>query len=504
MHVYERLARNTVSNFIFKPINIAISLIAIGVLIRVLGKEKYGILLLAGTVTGQFFAFDFGLVGGLLKFIPQFKAEGNTGKINSAICAAFMIFICLGIVVCIAISIFTYFEGTKIFKVDAQHYNSAKSILYFAALGALVLWPSKVVTTSLKAFNKFHVLNIINSIEVLFRQSIWIICSITGMKVEYIFLAGYILPLLIFFAIRAGILKASFKQLEFKFGRQLFAILKQIWQYSSWILISNLSVMLKYQADRFVVSLLLGVSNLAIYHVIQRAFVFVIEITILLKKALLPVASELYTKNSSQFQELLVRGSRMANALYAPLVGVLIILIEPLMRYWVGSEYRNYYWLMRIVLIYSLLVYTGFFLSAGARTIHTVAKFQAKFGVISAGIFITLMIVLTKIYGLYGAVLSHVFSGLITMPLGYHYILKHSNITWRQFLTQATFKGQRTTWFLLLVLAPFISVINQLSDWMFALVGFCISVAFLSFSWFWCIDSKVKGRLQGYFAIWCV
>ena len=219
--------KNTASTFLFHPIEIVLGLVTFGLLIRTLGAERYGIIMLANTIIGNFNILDMGVTGGITKYIPQYKADGNYKRIGDLISGAAIFFASIGVIVCVSVSIFTYFGGIKIFQISIAQYGSAKNIVYMAALLGMVLWSSKVLDGTLRGFNAYHAINVLGFVQGVSSSFLLIFLSYCHVSLEGIFALSN-LPVLIVIFLKIRVMKKILPDYSFQISRKTVGILKEI------------------------------------------------------------------------------------------------------------------------------------------------------------------------------------------------------------------------------------------------------------------------------------
>lgn len=500
MHnLYKTLAKNTISNFAFKPISTVISLVTFGLLVRLLGLEQYGILMLAAVITGHFSVLNLGISGGLVKFIPEFKVQKEHDKINDAISASLILFSIIGLIVCVAIFLFINLGGIHLFKVNQNLVNSAERVMLIAAIFSLFKWPGTVFSSSLRAFNAYHNLNIVLFLENIFRSAILIVLSYLHVSIDLIFLASN-LPRIVSFIIQYFILRRTYPSLLIRINKNSFKTLRHIFSYSIWLLTIQLATVFNHQTDRLIVSFLLGVEMLPVYAVIKRPAGLISDVCATFKKSVIPIASELYAANGLKgVKELVLRGSRLGNAIYASFACILILLLEPLVRLWVGEEFVAYVWVAKIACFFQLFNLTKFFLNTAAKGVSMIIRFQGIFAIISSILYLGLCIVMIQYYGIEGAIFAYIIASVIMAPIWYFYIFKSMELSITNFLKEGTVKGQFVSWILLVVILPLSPFINKISSWVeLGILGFFLLLIFYTATWLFCVENAIKERVRQY------
>src|SRR5258708_38379741 len=93
-----QFAKNTIWNLVGQAAPLAIAIIAVPVVLRTLGKERFGILTLAWAAVGYFNLFDFGLPRVLTQALSPAVASGDDRRLATVSQAGLLIMAVLGLV----------------------------------------------------------------------------------------------------------------------------------------------------------------------------------------------------------------------------------------------------------------------------------------------------------------------------------------------------------------------------------------------------------------------
>jgi O-antigen/teichoic acid export membrane protein len=91
------LARNTLINFVGQVIPLAIGVIAIPIIVRGLGTDRFGLLSLAWVVLGYFTIFDLGLGRATTKYVAEALGKGEEEKVPNLVWTTVAIQLILGL-----------------------------------------------------------------------------------------------------------------------------------------------------------------------------------------------------------------------------------------------------------------------------------------------------------------------------------------------------------------------------------------------------------------------
>ena len=217
--------------------------------------------------------------------------------------------------------------------------------------------------------------------------------------------------------------------------------LNTIWlKFCSKIFYNSISSNLWNQGPKIVATTFLGPAALAIYDIISKIPLSMKGLVGLGNRVIMPVASELHETHESRSNELLFTlGLKLNLVLFLPFILSLFILTENILLLWVGQEYIEYAYLMKILLLVpvcSLFMSHGFSIFLGTN-----------YRVELIPLFGFLILILSSIYWLsfveqngLSAVANGRFFGLgATVPFALIIFFKAFNVNYVDFVSRVFF-----------------------------------------------------------------
>jgi len=489
-YVYKTLAVNTSSNGFFFIVQQGLQLLTFAVLIRILGLEEYGLLLLAGALIGQFAFLDGGLSAGLQKFIPEFRVSQNSDNIGRAFLGTLICFVGMGVFVSLILVCIIMIDGVRIFGVS--DISAANQVIAVAAIISVFQWPMQVFENAGKGFNLFHQLNVIQFFESIIISSLTIFAALVGFPVVWIFVIRF-LPRFGSTYFRWRLLQKHQNGPLIVIDRQVYQIIRIMFSYSGWVFLMGLSSTLVNQFDKILVSAILNVNQLPIYIGVNRVLKIVIQITSILKSAVLPIASGINADNDQQFfNEFCFRGTRIFNAVFAPLTVSIIIFAKPILNIIGGPSVADYAWALQLGSILYLPVICRAFLNTAVIGSGKIIRVQSGWSIATAIIYLIICLIGLYGFGLTGAILAHPITHVIMMPAWLYIVV--GNIDFKQFsFWKAVALGQWPAWALLLFSYPYIHWFSPPENVKLTILFFIIfSMTGLIFSWYLSVEKVIR------------
>ena len=145
--ISHKIIKNTIFNAFGRFWGILVGILLTPYIIRHIGLERYGILTLVGATTGYFGLLDFGIGGSFVKYIAEFYAIKDSGKINQVIVTGFLFYSALAVFLAV-VSIFAvkplalflktqpglYSETVFVFSIGIIIFGVSNALSPFAAI----------------------------------------------------------------------------------------------------------------------------------------------------------------------------------------------------------------------------------------------------------------------------------------------------------------------------------------------------------------------------------
>jgi len=181
--------RRLVKNAILSPIAwvfpMVLGFVTTPILVKGLGTEQYGIFaVVLGFLT---YSFTFGIGKVVAKFIPEFRAAGETGKIPGAIAATFWFSLTVGLLGSVILVLLAPFIVSDVLLIPAASQDAATTALYLACGIGLVMMLCQVFQFSLQGLHRFDSYVILTSLYGLMLGVGNIVLVVNGFGIEALF-----------------------------------------------------------------------------------------------------------------------------------------------------------------------------------------------------------------------------------------------------------------------------------------------------------------------------
>ncbi len=410
-HSGKAIVRNTVFSMSGQIIPLIAGVVTIPVLIKHLGPDRFGVLVLAWAVIGYYSIFDLGLGRALTKLISEnIASERKEGVPGIFWAGTSLLFVmgCVGMVLVFAFAPVAVHELLKI--PDSLKLESLKS---FRILGFSL--PAVLLTAGLfghlAANQRF---DLINYIRIPLGVSNFVSPIIVIQFSNDLFSI-----LLVLVLTRIILLVSAFwmcLHVTPELGR-LFVFkretVKQLFGFGMWVTISNIVSPLMLASDRFFIGSIVSMRAVAFYATPYDLLNKVLTIPGSISYVLFPNFSAIDAVDRNKNAALYFRGLKYTYLVFFPFIFFIILFSRELLQLWIGSEYANSSYLVLQILGIGILInglslipYT--FLQGVGRPDIT-----GKLHVLELVIYAGILAILVSRYGIVGAAVSFVLRALI-------------------------------------------------------------------------------------------
>jgi O-antigen/teichoic acid export membrane protein len=378
----------------------AVSLFTTPFVIRFLGSEQYGVLVLVGLIPTYFAFADLGMGIASTKFASEAYSQGDGMKEAETVWTAAVIAFTSSIVVALPIFLFSA-SIISALKVPENVQYTATTALRVAAVSFVAGILSSVVNTPQLTRLRMDLNTAISTIPrilvtfatpIILYAGFGIVGAVVGWLVAnvaivsgHIYISGRLQPQLFHARWDGTIAKRLFK---FAFG----------WLFAS------IAAMLLVNAEKLVLTRMVSVQSLAYYSV---AFMFATLVSTFsgsMIQSLIPAFSQLLApEKKKEFDALFARSMRFNLAWLLPTVMVMVVAARPFLTLWAGEEFGRESTIPFYILIAGLFFNVLAFIPQSTLFAHGRTDLMAKLYWIELPVYFILVFGLVSLFGIAGA-----------------------------------------------------------------------------------------------------
>ncbi|WP_333655753.1 oligosaccharide flippase family protein [Dissulfurispira sp.] len=435
----KKIAINTFINVCGKFLSFAIQLFIITYLIKNIGKDSYGIMVLALALVGSANLLEAGFGLSITKYVAECNAKGEEKRLLEIVNTNFVVTTVLALVFCAVIFIINEFFIDKIFTIPYILVNTTKDLIRILILFALIeFWAVGIVRVA-EGFQRFSLIRGIESFK-WFLRAVFTVAAIetgyglVGIGIAYL-CSGIINLAVLYLFVFDGISKVK---LDLRLcNKESFRLL---FGFSIWIFLSKVFAFISYRIDTIVIGIFLPPVNIAYYNIAFKIYEVLNYGFSLISSTLVPVASEMEAAmDRKRLAMLFKKASKYTVMLMYPILIFFFFYSERIIRLWVGSGFDVSVLLNRLLIIslfFMAVVFSGTVMMVGINKARDLIKYNAIASVVN----LIISVILVREIGVYGVVLGTL-AGTFIVAAGYFYRMMYEfNFSSLSFLSDIVLK----------------------------------------------------------------
>lgn len=335
-----RLARNSIYNLIGHGVPLLAAFIAIPLLIRGLGTDRFGVLTLAWMVIGYFSVFDLGLGRALTQFVAETLTDRQDTQAPPVVWTAIVLMFVLGLLGTLVVSLVSPWLVHSGLKIPGPlHVETLHSFYLLAAAIPFVVVTAGFVGI-LSAFQRFGMINAIRvpmgifsflaPLTILpFSQNLLLVTMVLvfGRLLAcgaYVIACRPLMP-----PLRSGLVPR-------------YADLMPLFHFGAWMTVTNVIGPLMGYLDRFVIAAIISVAAVAYYATPYEIVTKLLIVPGAILGVLFPAIAASHRRDHSQMVRLFARGTKYTTLILFPMLLVITAFAHEGLQWWLNDEFARY------------------------------------------------------------------------------------------------------------------------------------------------------------------
>jgi O-antigen/teichoic acid export membrane protein len=397
------LARNVLWNLFGQAAPLVMAIIAIPVLIRSIGVDRFGVLTLAWMLIGYFSLFDLGMGRGLTKMVAAKLGSREHGDIPAVVWTSLAAMLAMSVVGACALAICAHWLVAHAFRMPALLHSESTRACYILALSLPFVVCTSALRGVLEAQQRFAVLNAIRVptgifnfagplMVIPFSPSLVAIIAVLAVGRVLGFVAHLIAVLEYMPALKTIVVRRG--------------VVGPVLSFGGWLTVSSLLGPLMMYMDRFVIGTMIGMSAVAFYATPWEMVTKLFLIPGALVMVLFPAFAVTLTQDPARAAFLMRRGTKYVFLVVFPIILIVVTFADVILRAWVGADFaihagRTMQWLAVGVFINCVSYLPSTLLQGAGRPDLT-----AKFHMLELPLYGVLLWVMIRGAGIEGAAIA--------------------------------------------------------------------------------------------------
>lgn len=450
------IARNLSTRYLAIGTEMALGLVVLPMNVSHLGPAAYGLWMLTWSVTAYFTMLDLGYQNGLIKYVAQYRAKGDTRALNEILSTMFVVFAALAGLAYLG-AIVAAFNLDALFQLSPEQVRLGRTVLLIVSLHVAAALAFGVFGGVINGFQRYDLNNVVGAVTGIVTALVNIAVLLAGYGLIELVAATTAVRLVSYLVYRANAYRV-FPQLSVRPSLFRMARLREITPFSIHMAVIDWAHKLNHSFDVIVIGAFLNTTMVAVWAVAQRLSDAAQRLSNQLNEVLFPTVVDNDTASRlDRLQSILLIGTRLSLATVVPIAGTLMLNASPLILAWVGPDFAE------SALVLQILAATVI-ARVGASTANTVLKGAGKHrlvavtGVVTAIVNLSLSLLLIGRFGLLGVAVGTLIpvtigSSAVLFPAGCRRLDVSLARAWREALWPALWPATVMTAFMVLTRA---------------------------------------------------
>jgi O-antigen/teichoic acid export membrane protein len=477
---------------------LAVSFISTPFIIRFLGSESYGVLLLVGLIPTYFSFADFGMGIASTKFASEAYGQGNEKKEAEVVWTAAAIAAATAMLVALPIFLFSY-SIVAILNVPDTLLDQASIALKITSVSFVLGVLGSVLNSPMAARLRMDLNTITGAVPRILLavitpfifylggdivDAVWCVFIIGLATFGFVFyFSGRLLPELFRPVINRDLIRPLLK-----FG-------------SGWIL-AMIAAMLLVNFEKLALTRMVSVKSLAYYSVAFTFANMAATFSTAMLQSLVPAFSQLLGPGKKrEFNGLFVRAMRLNIIFLFPSIAVMAVGAKPFFSLWAGPEFAAESTIPFYFLLAGLLFNVLAYIPHSTITSHGRTDIFARLYWMELAIYVIAVVVLIAYFGIVGAAIAWSFRVALDAFIIMYFARRTSGVP---FVFLRRWGVLSLALLTLLPCVLFVIRYDNFSPWVVVITAFCLATYSITI-WFGYVELEervwITTRVANYFGV---
>ncbi|MDM8545569.1 oligosaccharide flippase family protein [Candidatus Venteria ishoeyi] len=399
------LLLNMMSNWSGLVAAVLIGFFLTSYIIGELGKTGFGIWMLISSIVGYYGILDLGIESAISRYVARYAAQKDYEGLNSTINTALVLFCIIGGGIILASF---WIDGflAQFFDVAEADVEAFKKLIIILGISVGLSFPGNLFGAIIKAHERFLEANLVDIIILVLRAGIVVALLEMDMGVVGIGWANLVSAVLML-GMNYYLCRHLFPHVQFNLFGGHWKTLVMLMGFGIATTIMEISNIMRFNLDSFVIGKWLGLAEVGIYGVaavlVRYYLQFISAATIsVFTPRFSSIAGE---QDRAYLQKLFLKSLSIGAFLSFAIATPMLIWGEPFVRLWAGAEFVEVlptFWVLTIAYAVTLSQSTSVAMMYALKRHQLFAVISLIEGVVN----VALSIYLAPIYGIFGVALG--------------------------------------------------------------------------------------------------
>jgi len=419
----KKILTNTFINTVGKFLSFLLQLFIITFLIKSIGKESYGLLVLALAIVGNTNLLEAGFGLSVTKYVAEYHAKKDNKMMMEIVNTNFLVATVLALIFSLLLVIINEFVIDKIFAIPHESIEEVKNLIrILIGLSIIEFWSASIMRIA-EGLQKYMLVRIMELIKWSLRGGFVVFAAMAGYRLEgigFAYLAAGALSLFIFyvavFTEKNGLI-IGIRFISTKSFKLLFS-------FSIWIFLSKIFSFFSYRIDTILIGLFLSPVYLTYYNIAFKIYEMMSFGFSVLSYTVVPVTSELNVLvDKKRLNILFQKSTKYLLLTMYPLLTFLLFYSGFIIKLWVGKGFETSVTLCQLFMISLFFTAIGF---SGAQIVVGLDRLKelVPYSGLAVLINFTTSLILIQKIGINGVVIGTIIGTIFIMTGYLYYFMK--------------------------------------------------------------------------------
>ncbi|MDA8189214.1 MAG: flippase [Dehalococcoidales bacterium] len=336
----QRLVSNIAYNFLSQAWLAALNLVTLPYIVRQLGVDAYGVLVMVTVVVGYLAFLDLGLGSAVQKYVAEYYAKRDFKALEATIGTATVVYVVVGLLGALGMAGFAGLLVDRLLRVPAELQEVTRVAFYIGSIGVLASMPLSVFAAVPLALQRFDLAGKRNLLIGTVNTLLTVALLAMGYGLREIVLVNVLLnvvSVLVFVIVTRQLLPEISLLPRFRMESA-----KSLYSFALFKFVGQLSGMAVFQLDRLLVGLFLPIGWVSYYAVPLTFSQKIMTAVGNISGPLFPAATELHSLGlTPSLQRLYIRAMKVIAAIAIPTSVVLIVFADKILLFWAGPDFAD-------------------------------------------------------------------------------------------------------------------------------------------------------------------
>lgn len=334
------LARNTLWNLVGGGTPMLVAIVCIPILIKGLGKDRFGILALAWVIIGYAGFFDLGVGRALTQFVAKKLGAGEDHEVPALVWTSLFLMLLLGVVGAAVVVLISPWLIHRALHIPAALQRETLRSFYLLALSL----PIVITTAGLRGFLEAHQrFGLINALRIplnvfVFAGPLLVLpFSHSLFPVVAVLVGGRVIGWVAHLLLCLRVMPALRHQISWHRPS-----VGPLLSYGGWLTVTNVISPLMVALDRFLISALLSLTAVAYYATPFEVVTRLLLIPGSVVGVMFPAFSTSFAEDRTRTAFMYGRSVKYIFIILFPVVLLIVVFAQDGLKFWLGSDFAQH------------------------------------------------------------------------------------------------------------------------------------------------------------------